>query len=143
MIRLRRRARRRPRWTAALLSLLLLGQLLLPGVHAQNWARDRGDARLYAFCGVLTPALASQLRAVLPAELATRGSPTTGDHPAGQNGGCSLCSVVHGGHLDAAPPSVALALPAGAAFVAVDASIAVPSLRRQHRPQPRAPPQFS
>lgn len=130
----------RQRWIFSLLCCLaLVGQLLLPTLHAQTWARQNGDPLLFAICGQVNPALLAEMRRVTPPEVARK---LQQDHATQAAADCTLCLSVHG-----VPPlaSVAVATPGTdststpAAPTAVVAAF-TPQLRL---PPSRGPPSLS
>ena len=119
--------------------LALLGQLLLPTLHAQSWARQNADPLLYAICGRINPALLSQLRSVTPPEVLQK---LQQDHAANPAPACDLCLSVHGHVLG----SSGVASPASTFTVAVAplvADTAAPITRHLRRPPSRGPPSAS
>lgn len=130
---------RHRRLAATLAVLAILSQLFLPMLHASSWARDNGDARLYAFCGTGSPEFLAKLREVSP-QLDSGAQ----DHGQRLAEGCPLCLTV---------AAVASALMAGAVCVFAlqrrsATAISFPRLRRLSvamlRPyQSRAPPALS
>lgn len=133
-------SRQRQRLAFVCLSIFaLLGQLLLPNAHAQSWAQRGGDPLLYAFCGQMSPALASQLRKVAPPELIEK---LQSDQQLSQSS-CSLCPSLHAGHLAGGTPPVLPAL-ADAVAAQIAAIIpAAPQVMRVMLPQLRGPPRLS
>lgn len=89
----------------ALSILALLGQLLLPTVHAQSAAQRSGDPLLYAFCGQVTAQVAETLRAQLDASPAAQG----GDHgdrdAALASLSCPACAGLQAAQLPASVPA--------------------------------------
>lgn len=130
----------RHRWIFALLCCLaLVGQLLLPTLHAQTWARQNGDPLLFAICGQVNPALLGEMRRVTPPEVARK---LQQDHPADATADCTLCLSVHG----SSPLCTAtIALPERDATFTPPASRAtIARLAQQLRlPPSRGPPTYS
>lgn len=121
------------RWLLVHLGVFaLIGQLLLPAVHAQTMAVRSGDPLLAAFCGEVAPqrlqALQQQLAASLQADAAKS------DHPL--KAGCPLCAGLHAASL-AAPPAPAFAF----AVLARHETPAVPARPAASHAQLRLPPQ--
>lgn len=107
-------ARLRHRRLPLLLSLMaLLAQLLLPTVHAQAWAQRGGDARLYAYCGQVSGAVAQALHEQISASLAARGGDVASVDPAATLSQCTACASLHAALLVPTPgtglPLLALA----------------------------------
>lgn len=136
-------ARLRHRRLPLLLSLLaLLAQLLLPTVHAQAWAQRGGDARLYAFCGQVSGAVAQALHAQISESLAAqRGDDAAGD-PASVLP-CAACASLHAALL-VPPPAGGLQL---LALAHEAQAVALPqahtSVQRVRLPPSQAPPLVS
>lgn len=92
----------------------LIGQLLLPVVHAQARVQHGGDALLYAYCGEVAPQVAAALRQQLAGSAAAadfdRQQPVSSDLRLADLT-CSSCASVHAAQLASAPPAgIALSL---------------------------------
>lgn len=117
--------------------LALIGQLLLPLLHAQQWAERAGDGRLAIFCGELSPALLAKLVDSPVPEILKQ---FQGNHGKSARLACALCAPVHGGHL-AAAGTAALLLPRVKHSVTLPAILpASPLVRLIRLPALRAPP---
>ncbi|MEQ1438862.1 DUF2946 family protein [Fontimonas sp. SYSU GA230001] len=129
-------ARRHRPLVALLGGLAILGQLLLPTLHAQAWARQRGDPLLYAICGNINPALLREMRRVTPHEVLRKLQQDRAPQSAAD---CTLCLTVHGG---APLASVAVAVAAAGTDAAAPIPIApVPASAPHLRlPPSRGPP---
>jgi hypothetical protein len=130
--------RQRQRVAFVCLSIyILLGQLLLPNVHAQTWAQRGGNPLLYAICGQMSPGLVEQFRQVAPPELL--GSLTPDQLPAQLP--CDLCPAVHGVSLAGSDPLVVLGgLTEGSAVLHADAGPAKAHWRIADSRLARGPP---
>lgn len=135
---IRRRARLLFVWLGI---FAVLGQLVLPSAHAQNWAQRSGNPLLVAFCGQVSPAFAQQYLEVAPPELLAqiRQQQQAGDVPLD----CELCTAMHGVQLSAASLGTALPLPDPDALRASALAPATPVVSLVCLPQLRGPPSLS
>lgn len=130
----------RPRSIYALLSCLaILGQLLLPTLHAQTLARQNGDPLLFAICGQVNPALLAEMRRVTPPEVARK---LQQDHAAESTADCALCLSVHGG-VPLGGSVVSVSDPATAFAAPTSPVTAVASTPQLRLPPSRGPPSLS
>lgn len=130
--------RQRQRVAFVCLSIyILLGQLLLPNVHAQTWAQRGGSPLLYAICGQMSPGLLEQFRQVAPQELLQ----AMGSDEVPAQLPCDLCPAVHGVSLAGGDPlPVFGGLPAKAAVSHADAGPAKAHWRIADSRLARGPP---
>jgi len=70
--------------------LAIIGQLLLPILHAQQWADRADDGRLAIFCGELSPALLAKLADSPVPEILKQ---FQGNHGKSARLACALCVV--------------------------------------------------
>lgn len=132
----------RHRWLLVYLGVFaLIGQLMLPTVHAQNLAQRSGNPLFAAFCGEVAPqrlaALQQQLRASLQ-----RGDEASQSHRL-LKAACPVCASLQTAQL-ATPPVVVLpAMLAGSTPIPVLAVVAHIAPQRVLLPPLRGPPQIS
>jgi hypothetical protein len=118
----------------------LIGQLMLPTLHAQNRAQHSGNPLYAAFCGEVAPqrlgALQQQLAASLQQTDAAQGS----QHAAAA--GCPLCVSLHAAQLAVSPVIDLPRLRTTGAPLPVVASADIP-LHATRPPPSRGPPLYS
>ncbi len=131
----------RCRWLLVSLGVLaLIGQLLLPRVHAQAVAGNAANPLLAAFCGEVAPqrlgALRQQLRSSLQRSDDAAAAAKT------LKSACDLCLSLHGAAL--LPPAAGLPpLPRAAGIAMGRASARVLAYGFVPQPPQRGPPQRS
>ncbi|NGY05553.1 DUF2946 family protein [Solimonas terrae] len=131
------------RWLLVYLGVFaLIGQLMLPTVHAQNLAQRSGNPLYAAFCGEVAP----QRLAVLRQQLAV--SPQQADTDVSQSqhplkAGCPICASLHAAQL-AVSPVIELPLLLRSSIVVLPLAAVATVIPRATRPPPsQGPPQSS
>lgn len=131
------------RWLIVYLGVFaLIGQLMLPTVHAQNLAQRSGNPLYAAFCGEVAPqrlgALQQQLAASLQQDDATAAQ---SQHPL--KAACPICASLHAAQL-AMSPVIGLPLLLRSSITTPTIVAIVRPISRPTLPPPsQGPPQYS
>lgn len=131
----------RHRWLLVYLGVFaLIGQLMLPTVHAQNLAQRSGNSLFAAFCGEVAPQRLAALQQQLQANL-QHGDEASQSHLL--QAACPVCASLHAAQL-ATPPVVVLpAMLAGSIPTPVLAVVTRVAPWRILLPPLRGPPKIS
>nr|WP_277346219.1 DUF2946 family protein [Solimonas marina] len=117
----------------------LIGQLLLPSIHAQSLAQRMGNPLYAAFCGEVAPQRLAALQRQLHTSLQQSDERAATQQPQ-MKAGCPLCGTIHAGQF-AVPSIFALPLlPRAAAPAHVLAGAIRRARARLWLPPPRGPP---
>lgn len=133
----------RHRWLIVYLGVFaLIGQLLLPTLHAQAMAQRMSNPLYAAFCGEVAPQRLGALQAQLQASLQRDDEDAArNDHPL--KSGCPLCAGLHAAQL-VTPSTVGLPpLLRMASIGHVVSDVARITPVRVHLPPSQGPPKFS
>lgn len=137
--------RHRHRLLVVLSVIALIGQLLLPAVHAQSRVRNGADPLLYAYCGEVSSQVAAALRQQLAqsAAAADFAGPQEARDPRASGLSCDACASVHAAQLGTAGPTgIGLPSPTVERPLAL-ASLSHAAPRQLRLPPAQAPPRFT
>jgi hypothetical protein len=129
------------RWLLVYLGVFaLIGQLMLPAVHAQNLAQRSGNPLYAAFCGEVAPQRLAALQQQLAASLQQDDAAQNAQHPA--KAGCPLCASLHAAQLAVSP---AIDLPLLRTTIAPPPAVTVAGItpHSTRLPPSRGPPRYS
>lgn len=133
----------RHRWLLVYLGVFaLIGQLMLPAVHAQNLAQRSGNPLYAAFCGEVAPQRLGALQQQLAASL-QQDDAAAAQSQHSLKAGCPICASLHAAQL-AVSPIIGLPLLLRTSIAAPTVIAIARVISRSTRPPPsQGPPQYS